>query len=199
MTNLFCIALWWFKPNSLFSQGLQAGQSLFKLAAAHLFAVHEQAEDFAREIALALHGPGDDGLIALGPEREFRRIGGLHRLLEFEPETDGLTRLARGDGHLAGSYFAVAVPGHRRARASLRAGEGAFAVRVELGPRRPRLPKVQVVDVRKYRFRRRGEGCGARDDEVVRLPGNQNEDQNGDEREGQQDGQHKGPLGLKFS
>lgn len=58
---------------------------------------------------------------------------------------------------------------------------------------------MQVVDVREYLVRRRGEGCSARDDEVVRLPGNQNEDQNGDEREGQQDGQHKGPLGLKFS
>jgi len=125
---------------SSFSQGLQAGQSLFKLAATHLFAVHEEAEDFAREIALALHGPGDNGLIALGPEGEFRRVGGLHRLLKFEPEADGLAGLARGDGHLADAYLAVALPGHRRARAGSLSGEGAFAVRVELGPWRPRLP-----------------------------------------------------------
>ena len=140
IAGLVFIVFYWLKPNSLFSQGLQAGQSLFKLATAHLFAVHEQAEDFAREIALALHGPGDDGLIARGPEGEFRRVGGLHRLLEFEPETDGLAGLARGDGHLAGANLAVTLPGHRRARAGVGTGEGVFAVRVEFGPGRPGLP-----------------------------------------------------------
>ena len=172
-----------FSQDSFFGHGFQAGQPLFKLAAAHLVEVHEQAEHFAHETAFTGHAPRHDCLTALGPEREFRRVGGLHRLLKIEPEMDQPAGLAFRDGHFARADLFAAFPGHRRARAGVRAGEGVFCVRVELGPRRPRLPLVQVVDVRKNLFRRGGNIGGTHDGEFIRSPGDDDDENDGDKGE----------------
>src|SRR5688572_8862098 len=75
-----------------FGDGLHRRKPLLEVGADHLVHIHEHAEGLAHEVVLAVHGPGDDGLIALGLEREFRLVRGRERLEEFELDADELAR-----------------------------------------------------------------------------------------------------------
>jgi len=76
------------------------------------------------------------------------------------------------------------LPAHAKTAGSCRrALEGVPHRRIELGPRRPRFPLVEVVHLGEHRRRRRGDGRGPRDPELGWLHGNHDDEQHDEQRE----------------
>ena len=95
-------------------------------------------------------------------EDEIRVARALERLDEVGARRDALVRLALRDRHRAGADLVVAVPCERCAGAGLRARERDPRVRIELRPRRPVLPRLRSLTLRKIdRRRRRDRGSSA--------------------------------------
>ncbi len=136
---------------------LQLGQALFEFAAEHLVHVHEEADRLGHEIAIARHGPGDLGLIAVGLEGELGRGGILERLEEIQFDPDQLVGLALENGHAALADLRVARPFVDRAGARRRALVGDLHGGIELRPGRPGIPAMEIVDLVEHRRRGRGD------------------------------------------
>ena len=67
-----------------------AGESLFELAADHLFHIHQQAERFADEVILTGHCPRDLGVWAFGLKRELDVTGVFKRTDEVQANLNSL-------------------------------------------------------------------------------------------------------------
>src|SRR5262249_20023038 len=148
-----------------FRHRLHAGQSLLELATESPVHVHEEEEGAADEAVVTVHAPRHGRPLARGLERELRRVGCLERLQELEPDPDELVRPALGDRHSPLADLAVARPREGCALAGRGAVERILGRRVELRPRRPGLPVVEVVDLREHRRRGRGDHRAALDPE----------------------------------
>src|SRR5262249_15159123 len=152
-----------------FRHRLHAGQSLLEFATESPVHVHEEEDGAADEAVVTVHAPRHGSPLALGLERELCRIGCLERLQELELDPDELVRPALRDRH--SSLAALVVAGPREGRALARRGtlERILGRRVELCPRRPGLPVVEVVDLREHRRRGRGDHRASLDPELRRL------------------------------
>ena len=101
-------------------------------------------------------------------------FGRRERLEELEPDAHQLARPALGDRHAAFADVLVALPCINRARAGLGSFVLALERRIDLLPRRPRAPVLEVVDLRERRRRRRAQGkprashCGSISDRSVK-------------------------------
>ena len=144
-------------------------EAIVELIADHLLAVEDEAHCFGDEVLMSAHGPSDPGAVARGFESERGRVRALERPGEINLDVDKLGRSALDESHTPFADLVVADPGKSRALAGRRALVADLGVGIELRPRRPRLPLVQVVDVSEYRGRWRGDGCLTLDVELRGL------------------------------
>ena len=159
----------------------------------------EDAHQFAGdEVEGAVHDPGDAGSGgALGYENEVGGVVACKGLEEVELD-GGLERVDDAHLHAAFADFAVALPLVDRADAVGRARESRLHCRIHLGPRRPFIPVVEVVDERGYFVRRCVDGDGSFDDEGGRF--HRGDDENGgdgyDGKAADQFEHQSSPLGV---
>src|SRR5215467_9844812 len=118
-----------------FGQRGHAGQALVELGTERLVHVHEEKDGPADEVLVTVHTPRHGGPLALGPERELRRIGRLERLQELELDPDQLVRPALRDRHPPFTDLLVAGPREAGPLAGRGALERVLGRRVELRPR----------------------------------------------------------------
>src|SRR5262245_47785646 len=154
-----------------FRYGLHGGQALLELAPEGLVHVDEQENGSAHEVVVAEHAPRHGGAIAVRLERELRRVGRREGLQELELDPDQLVGTAVRDRHAPLADLVVAGPRERGALAGRRALVRVLHLGVELRPRRPRFPLVEVVDLREHRRRRRSDRRRALDTELGRARG----------------------------
>src|ERR1035441_4871412 len=124
------------------------------------------------------------GFDCLGLESEFGGIGRLERFEKFEPDANQFVRTALGDCHPPFADLFVAGPGENCAGSRRRTLVGILARRIHFRPRRPRLPFVQIVDMRENHFRRRGDAGRPRDAELIWLQRHDDDEENNDGRDG---------------
>src|SRR5207244_3986774 len=108
--------------------------------------------------------------IPLWPERELRGAGGCEELQELEVDPDQLVPTALRQRHPSFANLSVAGPRVDGAGSRRRALEGLLHRRIELRPRVPRFPLVEVVHLRKDGGRRGGDGSRS-GDAVLGWPG----------------------------
>src|SRR4029079_3595947 len=118
---------------------------------------------------MTVHGPSDLGMIALRLEIELARIAHLHRLRDIGLDLDELVWPALGERHGPLADLTIARPMGDGAGSRLRSLETDLRVGIELRPRRPRIPFMQIVHLREDGFRRRRDLDRAFDAELRRL------------------------------
>src|SRR6266566_336917 len=166
-----------------FGRRLHAAETFLELTPEGLVHVHEEEDGPADEVVVTKHAPCDGGAIACGFERELRRVGRREGLHELELDPDQFARTALRDRHAPFADLAVAGPREHRALARRRALERVLRRGIELRPRRPGLPVVEIVDLREHRRRGGGDGRAPLDAELGRLQGHDQREHADDEHD----------------
>ncbi len=110
----------------------------------HLVAAEGDAHG-ARKRPFARHRPRHVGARAFRFQLEFGNARASERLCKINAHLDVVIGLAFGDRYLAFADLAIAGPREYCAGAGLRPAKRCFGIGIELCPRRPVLPFVQIV------------------------------------------------------
>ena len=165
----------------------EVSQALFKLRADHLVAIHEQADELADETVLAIHGPGDEDLFALGLKREFHGGHAGHRPNPVHALADEFAGLAFGDSGRTRTDVLVAIPAAHRADAGIRAAISDRDVGIGFQERVPGVEFVVVVHLIEQRLCRCGNRGAALHMEVGRPRGNDDKEDGNDSNQADED------------
>jgi hypothetical protein len=174
-------------------------KAFLKLWAAHLIAIHEHADQFARETVPAIHRPGHDGLVALGFKGEVHSTGAFNGPLPIHAHADEFAGLAFGDSAGTSTNVAVAIPTAARTDAGIRAAKGVLYVRIKFHERIPNQELVMIVRLLKQGCRSGGNRRAPLNPEISRTRGRDDEEDNDDGSEANENFlNHKVGTGFGF-
>lgn len=118
----------------------KALQALLEHFADHGIGTQQQTNSACEKRTLARHGPGYARAATFRLEIKVGVTEARHRPFKIELQFDVLIRLAFEDRHLASADVIISVPTKDRTNAALWTFKRVFCIRIELRPRRPRIP-----------------------------------------------------------